>query len=88
MTYEKYEKAVELNARMNHLAEIECLLENACNGRLLATIGEYKFEDNWNVCITECKVYNHAPLDDDIREKLLRVIRDEHTKTLEEFKAL
>lgn len=88
MTYETYEKAKELMCRMDYLTRIECLLENACKGKYLATIDECKFENALCICVTDCKVLNHESLDNDIREKLLRVIRDEYSKTYEEFEAL
>ena len=88
MTYETYEKAEDIRNRMNYLSELECLLENACNGRYLATINECKFENALCICVTDCKVLNYKALEDDIREKLLQVIRDEYSKMCEEFKAL
>ena len=88
MTYETYEKAAELMSRMDYLSRMECLLENACKGKYLATIDECTFENALCICVKDCKVLNHESLENDIREKLLRVIRDEYTKTYEEFKAL
>ncbi len=88
MTYETYEKAEDIRNRMNYLSELECLLENACKGRYLATINECKFENALCICVTDCKVLNYKALEDDIREKLLQVIRDEYSKMCEEFKAL
>ena len=88
MTYETYEKAVDIRNRMDYLLGLECLLENACKGKYLATIDECKFANALCISITDCKVLNHKALEDDIREKLLRVIRDEYSKMCEEFKAL
>ena len=45
MTYETYEKAAELMSRMDYLSRMECLLENACKGKYLATIDECTFEN-------------------------------------------
>lgn len=88
MTYEAYEKAEELMKRRDYLSRIECLLENACKGKYLATIDECKFENALCFRVTDCKVLNHEVLENDIRDKLLRVIRDEYSKVTEEFKAL
>lgn len=88
MTYDTYEKATDLMGRMDYLSRIECLLENACKGKYLATIGECTFENELRICVKDCKVLNHEVLENDIRERLLRVIRDEHSKVVEEFKAL
>lgn len=88
MTYETYEKAVELRDRMNYLSRLECVFENACKHKYLAAIGDCEFDTPLQICVTKCKVLNHEHLDDDIREKLLHVIRDEYSKTQKEFKAL
>ena len=88
MKFETYAKAVELNERMSYLIEIQGLLENACNSKLLATISDCEYEDARKIVITKCKVQQHARLDSDIREKLLQIIRDEYNKTYEEFIAL
>lgn len=88
MTYEIYEKAQELMGKMDYLMRIECLLKNACKGKYLATIDECTFESALRICVADCKVLNHESLEDDIREKLLRVIRDEYDKVQKEFKAL
>lgn len=88
MTYETYEKAAELMGRMDYLTRVESLLENACKGKYLATIDECKFENALCICVKDCRVLNHEVLENDIREKLLRVIRDEYSKTSEEFRAL
>lgn len=88
MKFETYAKAVDLNEKMSYLIEIQGLLDNACNGKLLAAISDCEYEDARKIVITKCKVQQHANLDNDIREKLLHVIQDEYNKTYEEFIAL
>lgn len=88
MTYETYEKAAELMSRMDYLSRLKCVFENACKHKYIAAIDDCEFETPLQICVAKCRVLNHEHLEDDIREKLLHVIREEHSKVIEEFKAL
>ena len=88
MKFETYEKAVKLRARMDYLSILEGVFENACKNRYIAAIDDCKFLSSSQYVITDCKVINHQTLTDDIREKLIQVLREEYEVTRKEFEAL
>lgn len=88
MRFETYEKAEELMSKMDYLSRLESVFQNACKQKYLAAIGDCEFDTPLNICVTKCKVLNHETLTDDIREKLLYVIREEYDMVREEFEAL
>lgn len=89
MTYEAYEKALDLHLQMEYISELECIFKNACSeGKFLAAISECEFGDAHNICVKHCRVLNHTPLPSDIQKRLLEVINEEYDKLKEEFKAL
>jgi hypothetical protein len=91
MTYEKFERACEIKASIDTIAELRDLLANSNdNGfgqKYLASIDAKKFDNSGHI-IEKCDVLNYIQVPVFIMEKFNDVLRDEHYKLQKEFEEL
>lgn len=89
MTYEKFNEARDLHEKMEYLLELEDVISNAGEEKLIACIQDVSSD----VPLTDnhykiCKINNSMPLTPEMRERFLEIIREEHDRIYKEFQEL
>lgn len=86
MKYETFEKAAEIREELNRLCDLESLIGNASHaGNMLAALRPTTYADS---AYDGDRIMNEEPLEGEMRDAFLRVIRDKVKVLREEFEAL
>ena len=85
MTYEQYDKAIQINSDMNIIYELQNTLGNAKNGGYLSAIKVEKWDGD---LVEHCKVLKHVIVPENIMEKFERILWEELEIIKEEFRKL
>jgi hypothetical protein len=86
MKYEAFEKAAEIREEINRLSDLESLLCNAAHERnRLAALRPESYVDS---AYNGDRIINEEPLDNELRDAFLRIIRDKVKELRNEFEAL
>lgn len=85
MTYEQYDKAIQINSDMNVIYALQDTLGNAKNGRYLSAIKVEKWDGD---LVEHCEVLNHVKVPEHIMEKFEKILWEELDILKEEFRKL